>query len=747
MASLDDLKKTFFDECDEAMQQIEAGLTDIRSGQGSDETINAVFRGVHSVKGGAGIFGFDQLVGFAHVFETVLDNLRNGKLTATEETLDVLLSSSDVLSDLVAMSRAGETAAAGFGGECRAALEQIIEHGDAGGGGDAGDDEPAPADFDGIDFVPVSVDLDELAVEAAGDGKRSFAITFRPKPEMLKKANEPLYVLRELRKLGELDLVAHTDLLPPLAEIVAEYPYIWWTATLRTEATRAQIDEVFEFVVADCELEIVETAPVSAEAIEPAAGMAGLEPPVIDAPSVVPSQQDAMAPTNPVAKSGLAAASPEPSETGGRASPAKAAATTTRIELERIDRVVNMVGELVISQAMLGQIVQDLPEATSGRLIQILEEVVHHTRELKDSVMSMRAQPVGSVFQRMPRLVRELATKTHKKVRLEMAGETTEVDRSIIERLGDPLTHIIRNSVDHGIETPAVRVAAGKHEEGVVRLSAEHRGGRIVIEIKDDGAGINSERVLKIAKEKGLVGPDVQLSEDEIGNLIMLPGFSTAETVSDISGRGVGMDVVRSNIQDLGGRISLKSVRGRGMTIQLALPLTLAVMDGMVIKVGDQTYVMPLSAIVECLRPSQSEISNLVGTDGMLQLRGEFVPIVMLGGLLDIGSNANASGERVVIITDAGEGTRFGLVVDELLGHQQVVIKSIEESYGSVPGIAAATILGNGRVAFILDVEKLSEMAVNSAVGNAMSSNVGHQFAAGQANNVKVAKSAQPALT
>ncbi|MCF8476572.1 MAG: chemotaxis protein CheA, partial [Pseudolabrys sp.] len=422
------------------------------------------------------------------------------------------------------------------------------------------------------------------------------------------------------------------------------------------------------------------------------------------------------------------------------APPAKAAATTTRIELERIDRVVNMVGELVISQAMLGQIVQDLPEAISGRLTQILEEVVHHTRELKDSVMSMRAQPVGSVFQRMPRLVREVAGKTHKKVRLEMVGETTEVDRSIIERLGDPLTHIIRNSVDHGVETPAERIAAGKPEEGVIRLSAEHRGGRIVIEVKDDGAGINSERVLKIAKDKGLVGQDVQLTEDEIGNLIMLPGFSTAETVSDISGRGVGMDVVRSNIQDLGGRISLKSVRGRGMTIQLALPLTLAVMDGMVIKVGHQTYVMPLSAIVECLRPNQSEVNNLIGTQGMLQLRGEFVPIVQLGSLLDIGANANTSGERVVIITDAGEGSRFGLVVDELLGHQQVVIKSIEDSYGAVPGIAAATILGNGRVAFILDVEKLSDMAAQPPVEHVMSSIA---VAANSTSN----KVATPALT
>jgi two-component system chemotaxis sensor kinase CheA len=717
MASLDDLKKTFFDECDEAMQQIELGLTDIRSGQSNDETINAVFRGVHSVKGGAGIFGFEQLVGFAHVFETVLDGLRNGSLTATEENLDVLLTASDVLTDLVSMSRSGQAAAPGFGGECRAALELIIEQG--GGGGDG--DGPAPAEFDGLDFVPVCVDMDaaedapvDVAAQA-GDGFSTFTITFKPKPEMLKKANEPLYILRELRKLGELDLVCETGLLPALSDMEADYPYLWWEGTLRTAATRAQIDEVFEFVVGDCDLEIVDMTPApSAPQIPVAsAAMPDAALPVVDAAPLAPAAPE------PVAKPVAAPLAAEPAE-GGAAGRTKPAATTTRIELERIDRVVNMVGELVISQAMLGQIVQDMPEGVAGRLTQILEEVVHHTRELKDSVMSMRAQPVGSVFQRMPRLVRELATKTHKKVRLEMAGETTEVDRSIIERLGDPLTHIIRNSVDHGIETPAVRAAAGKNEEGVVRLSAEHRGGRIVIEIRDDGAGINSERVLKIAKEKGLVGPDVSLSEDEIGNLIMLPGFSTAETVSDISGRGVGMDVVRSNIQDLGGRISLKSVRGRGMTITLALPLTLAVMDGMVIKVGQQTYVMPLSAIVECLRPQANEISNLIGTHGMLQLRGEFVPIVMLGDLLDIGSSSSVSGERVVIITDAGEGSRFGLVVDELLGHQQVVIKSIEESYGAVPGIAAATILGNGRVAFILDVEKLSDMAVNSPIGNAI---------------------------
>jgi two-component system, chemotaxis family, sensor kinase CheA len=722
MASLDQLKQTFFEECDEALQQLEAGLTEIREGHSTDETINAVFRGVHSVKGGAGIFGFEALVGFAHVFETVLDGLRRGSLTATPETLDVLLSASDVLSDLVQMSRAGEAIVAGYGAECRAALEHIIDGDKAGADAAAEDDNtPAPADFDGIDFTPVRVGED-FPSDVVVDAVRTFAITFRPKHEMLKKANEPLYILRNLRKLGTLDLIAHTDDLPALADLEPDFPYVWWTGTLQTSATRAQIDEVFEFVVDDCDLEIIETdaAPNAGGLPEDAGAPAFAMPePTVVAPPLAPDVHPEVHRDVRVDKAPTAAAASEAGETvaATRSPSAKPAATTTRIELERIDRVVNMVGELVIAQAMLGQIVQDLPEGTSGRLSQILEEVIHHTRELKDSVMSMRAQPVGSVFQRMPRLVRELSAKTSKKVRLEMVGETTEVDRSIIERLGDPLTHIIRNSVDHGIESPADRLAAGKSEEGTIRLSAEHRGGRIVIEVKDDGAGINSDRVLKKAREKGLVGADAELSEDEISNLIMLPGFSTAEAVSDISGRGVGMDVVRSNIQDIGGRISLKSERGRGMTIQLALPLTLAVMDGMVIKTGQQTYVMPLSTIVECLRPGRSDVSNLIGTRGMLQLRGEFVPLVHLGDLLEIGSTAGDSGESVVIITDAGEGSRFGLVVDELCGHQQVVIKSIEESYGSVPGIAAATILGNGRVAFILDVEKLSDLAGSSPVG------------------------------
>ena len=735
MASFDQLKQTFFDECAEGMQLIEQGLSDMREGLGSDDTVNAVFRAVHSVKGGAGIFGFEALVGFAHVFETTLDAVRRGDLTASTEVIDVMLASSDVLSDLVQISRAGDAIPAGFGDDCRASLEGLL-------GKDSSGEEEAPADFDGLDFVPVRIDGDDAGSDEMSDFdgidftpvmadlaseasvSRTFEIAFSPNADMLKNGSDPLLVIRQLRQLGELELSADCERLPDLTSLRPEIAYLSWSGTLRTDATREQLGDIFDFV-GDCEIAITEIGAVAAEpvaAVGPAEPLPVLEvaPPM--APSAAPVQAvQPVAPVAPVPQAAMPTA-PVPAPSSGAAAPAerparaaKPAATTTRIELEKIDRVVNMVGELVIAQAMLGQIVHDLPEGVSDRLSQILDEVVHHTRELKDGLMSMRAQAVGTVFQRMPRLVRETAQKVGKKIRLELSGETTEVDRSIIERLTDPLTHIIRNSVDHGIELPEVRIAAGKNEEGLIRLSADHRGGRIVIEVSDDGGGINTEKVLQKAREKGLVSADAALSDDEINNLIMMPGFSTADVVSDISGRGVGMDVVKTNIQEIGGRLSMQSVRGKGTTIQFSLPLTLAVMDGMVIKVGRETYVMPMSMIVECLRPPRSSINNLVGTRGMLQLRGDLVPLVYLGDLLHIGSSADLSGECVVIITDAGDGTRLGLVADELCGHQQVVVKSIEESYGPVPGVAAATILGNGSVALILDVEKLSDLAVETS--------------------------------
>lgn len=706
MSSWDDLKATYFDECAELLQDLEGGLGSIRDGTSDDETIHAVFRAVHSIKGGAGAFGFETLVEFAHVFETVLDAMRRGDLEATEPVVETLLSANDVLADLVSMAQSDQQVPADLGAETRRALERLIG---AEGGGE-GDDEPI-ADFEGIDFMPVMAgDADEQ-----GGGERTYLIRFRPNPDLFRNAHEPLPLLRELGRLGQLTLEADVSALPSLAEIEPDRSYLAWSAALRSAAPQSEIEEIFDFVRADSELEITEDgAPQPAVDIDisdliAATADAGSE----EAPAAPGEPAEAGAPRTASAKG--------PGRRDGEAAPAKSTApkpsASIRVDLNRIDRVVNMVGELVIAQAMLGQVVQELPEDASVRLSQILDEVLHHTRELKDSVMSIRAQPVRSVFQRMPRLVREVSGKTGKKVHLEMIGEATEVDKTIIERLSDPLTHILRNSIDHGIEAPADRAAAGKPETGTIHLSADHRGGRIVIEISDDGAGINRDRVFKKACEKGLVAPDSSLSDDEINNLIFMPGFSTAEIVSDVSGRGVGMDVVRSNIQDLGGRITVRSQPGQGTSIQLALPLTLAVMDGMVVKGGGETYVIPISTVVECLRPRREALASLAGRGAALQLRGQIVPLVHIRDLLGVALGEERKEENVVLITDVGDGVRVGIAVDELLGQQQVVIKSIEENFHTVPGIAAATILGNGEVAFILDIEQLINLVAERGQG------------------------------
>jgi two-component system chemotaxis sensor kinase CheA len=706
MSGFEQLKITFFEECNELLQSLEGGLADIREGTTTEDTVHAIFRAVHSIKGGAGVFGFSELIGFAHVFETVMDEVRKGNLSTSADVVDVLLRANDTLADLVDMARKGDAVAPGYGGDVRHALDALL----SGGGESAKGGTPAAAaakdETEEFSFVVVKADDFDGVPQA--DQTRIYSIAFKPKPDTFKKNIDPGFLLNVLRSMGKLDLVADTAGIPPLSELKHDSFHMSWTGTLETTSPSAEIESIFAPVAADCEFTLTDLTPGAVAA------------PAAEAASVAPAPMPAAAPA-PVAVA-APAAPPPPQEAAppAQAAPAngkeprgaaakQVSSVTIRVELEKIDRVVNMVGELVIAQAMLHQVVDELPEHTSARVSNILSDLVRHTRGLKDSVMAIRAQPVSSVFQRMPRLVRELSAKTGKKVQIEMVGETTEVDKTIIERLSDPLTHIIRNSIDHGIETPADRAAKGKHEEGTIRMSAEQRGGRIVIEISDDGGGINCERVLKKAREKGLVDPNAVLTDDEICNLIFLPGFSTAETISDISGRGVGMDVVRRNIQDLGGRTTIKSEFGRGTVIQLALPLTLAVMDGLVVEVGHQTYVLPIPNIVECLRPGQDEIHRVIGAAGALNLRGDIVPLIHLADVLGVDQSAERK-NGVVIITESSDGTRMGLIVDELLGHQQVVIKSIEENCGTVQGIAGATILGDGHVAFILDVEMLSGM-------------------------------------
>ncbi len=680
MTTIDDLRQTFFEESAEGLDAIDVGLNDFNESS-SEETVNAVFRAIHSIKGGAGVFGFGSLVDFAHVFETVLDQLRHGKLAVAPHVVEVLQKANDTLSDLVAMARNGEAPPANFDTDSRAGLTQLIGGGDQDGGEEAG-----AADLDDIDFQPV------LAADTAAEPQR-FALTYRA--TQAQYDNRFAAVVKALRAAGQVLLRVDTDAVPRLDECDPQQAYIVCTGTIDSELALNEIREIVAAIDASESWSVSDAADVPSP--ETPSGRSDSLPAGDSAPSA--------------AEAAPARQRPEPAEPRETTHAKPSATTSIRVDLEKVDRVVNMVGELVISQTMLGQMFQNLQGDADGRLAQVMEDVFLHTRELKNSVMAMRAQPVRSVFQRMSRLVRELSVKTGKRVRLETFGEGTEVDKTVIERLSDPLTHIIRNSMDHGIEIPERRRALGKSEEGTITLLADQRSSRIIIEISDDGAGIDPERVIKKARDKGLIPMEGHLSEEEINNLIFLPGFSTASGVSEISGRGVGMDVVRRNVQDLGGRITLKSTTGKGMTIQLALPLTLAVMDGMIVKVATETYVMPISSIVECIRPSVSEYHSLLGTRAALRLRGAVVPIVYLAELFELAGGSETTDESTVIIIETSEGVRLGIVVDQLCGHQQVVIKSLEENYGAVPGIAGATILGDGHVAFILDAERLGEFA------------------------------------
>ncbi|HEX2593834.1 MAG TPA: chemotaxis protein CheA [Rhizomicrobium sp.] len=668
MDPMETIKQTYFQECDELLLAMEEGLIAIENGNDDNEVVNAVFRAVHSIKGGGGAFSFDKLVAFAHVFETVLDLLRSGKLAARADVVKVLLRASDTLADHVSAARSGTDIAAQADADVKAELNALC--------GEDGSGEADVVDFD-LDFTPTAIVIDDTPQPTG------WTIRFTPHTALFAKANEPANLFRELATLGELTAEVDLTRIPALDAIDPEQAYIGWTVTLVGDVGRDKVEEVFDFVTGDCELIIEPIAAV--EEIPP---IALFEP--ISEPISVPQE-----------------VLPPPAAAGKRenGSGETAMKQTIRVDLDKVDRLVNLVGELVITQAMLSQRVSECRIPRTSPIGNGLVELEHLLRELQESVMAIRTQPVKSVFQRMPRLVRELANQTNKQVHLVVEGEGTEVDKTVIERLGEPLTHMIRNAIDHGLETTEERVQAGKPPEGCVTLSAEHRGGRIVIEVSDDGRGINRSRVKEKAIERGLISSNAALSDEEIDNLIFLPGFSTASQVSNISGRGVGMDVVRRNIVDLGGRIVIGSTPGKGSRFSLTLPLTLAVLDGMVVAVGDQTFVLPLTHIVESLKARPSDIHPFQSRQ-LLNVRGSFVPLVNTAELLGVDGGAPPSDGVVILVESQGSG-RLALSVDAIIGQHQVVIKSVESNYQHIEGIAAATILGDGRVALILDVDGL----------------------------------------
>ncbi|MFL7902405.1 chemotaxis protein CheA [Azospirillum argentinense] len=718
MEDLSRFKQTYFDESAELLEVAESGLLRLTPGEVDSDEVNAIFRAVHSIKGGGGAFGFTELVAFAHEFETVMDGVRNNTVPVTTELVDTLIRANDLLGQMLAYAREGDPAPAGTTDGTVAALRRHLSGGtpqvQAPAAAPAA---PAPAP------APVYADDEDDEAGLFGDamaaiaaaraeedpvpsGKLRWTIVFRPRSDLLMSGNEPAFMLRALRRLGDATVECHTDALPNLQDLEAELLHLSWTVTLIADADvdLDKINDVFEFVADDCDIRI------TAEAPPPAAEAA---PPVTDPVPVVAAAPSAVAVAIPEAPKveppKAEAARPRPN--GGGAEHAGLTSHTIRVDLDKIDRLVNMVGEMVITQAMIAEHVRELPPGEFQELLEGLEQLAQHTRELRESVMSIRAQPVSSVFSRMPRLVRECAATTGKEVQLVTSGETTEVDKTVVENLVDPLTHMIRNSIDHGLEGPEERERVGKPRAGTVHLSAQHRSGRIVIEITDDGRGINRPKVLSKAIEKGLVQPGATLSDEEIDNLIFLPGFSTADQVSNLSGRGVGMDVVRRNITSLGGRIGVYSTPGEGSRFVLSLPLTLAVLDGMVISVGEERFVLPLTNIVESLRPKAADLHGLVGKCDVMMARGEYVRLVYLHQLFGIPGAVADPTRALVVLVETEDGSRLGLVVDEVLGQQQVVIKSLEANFRRLDGVAAATILGDGRVALILDVAGLREMS------------------------------------
>ncbi len=690
MAGLDELRITFFEECSDLLVRLSDGLRMLSSDLDSTdvETVHAVFRAVHSIKGGAAAFALDDVVGFAHQFETVLDELRSGRMTADAAAMDTFLRAGDILADLVANARDGSPVSAERAAAVATELELLASS------VEADDEEP-------FEFVPLALSFDPLPSDQPAEPETTgYCITFRPSAALYASGNEPAPLIRAVSELGTAEVCADLGKVRPLADLDLSEPQLGWQIALNTAAMPEEISRVFEFVEDIADISIVPDG-MSQGVPEADPVQKPFEPP--SAPAEMPADtplQARLAGTNPDAGDKVVRL----------VTPA-----TIRVSLDRVDKLINLIGELVIMEASLSDAISGIGIDASNEAATGLDRMRQLAGEIQEVVMAIRAQPLRSVFQRMERIVREANEATGKKSRLVMIGEDTEVDKTIIERLVDPLTHMIRNSVDHGLEDPSRRIAAGKPEEGTITLSAAHRSGRVMIEVSDDGGGINRPKIKEIAESKGLISPNAILSQAEIDNLLFMPGFSSKSEVSELSGRGVGLDVVRREIQALGGRVSITSIEGAGTTFAIALPLTLAVLEGMLLKFGPHTMVMPISAIVETLVAERSTVHVIGSKARVVVNRGALVPLIDLNDVFGtgcdsaIGDSANCTGVFIIVETEGGQ--RAALAVDEILDQRQVVIKNLEDNYRSVPGISAATILGNGQVALIIDPEEVVRAA------------------------------------
>ncbi|QJW98240.1 chemotaxis protein CheA [Frigoriglobus tundricola] len=698
---MNQFRAVFFSEAAEHLDAIESGLLRLEANPADRDVLDAVFRGAHTIKGAGGTFGFPEIARFTHGMENLLDRARDGTVALTRTVINVLLRATDVLGGLIESAQTGAAPPPAT----NAVLDELQAAVGAGAAAAAGAAEPPP-----------------VAAAAPAEPRR-YRVTFAPGRDVFRCGADPINLLRDLAELGPLgDVAADVSALPALGDLDPDTCYLGWSTELTTTRTAAAVRDVFCFLPEDGRVSVDEI------------GAAG-PPASAIAPEPLPPAAAPPAPPAPAASAAVPAApAPAPGESTypgvERRAPDR---SSIRVPVEKVDRLVNLIEELIVSQSMLNQLVGRLsPEAMSwlweaasapdaphelmesvvglDRHLRSLCEVTtssdRNLRELQERVMAVRMVPIGTITGRFPRLVRELSGTLGKKIRFEIAGEDTELDKQVIERVGDPLMHLIRNSADHGLESPAERAAAGKPEEGVIRLTAAQRGDSVLVEVSDDGRGLDLARIRAKAVARGVIAPTDTLTDDEVRELIFRPGFSTAEAVTDVSGRGVGMDVVKSNIAALNGSVAVASEPGRGTRVRIKLPLTMAILDGLCLGIGEDVYVVPLLNVVESLRPRPAEVKSVLGRGTVVMVRGEPVPLWSLAALVDRPAAITDPAAGLVVIVE-GDGKRYGLLVDELIGQSQVVIKTLEANYRRVDGIVGATILGDGRVGMILNVHGL----------------------------------------
>ncbi|MBU2899281.1 chemotaxis protein CheA [Vibrio hepatarius] len=670
---MEQLRKMFYEECRENLEVLEDVLLNLDINNVEEESINTIFRAAHSIKGGAATFNLLDISEFTHSVEAYLDLVRNQQRELTASTVDLLLKSGDCIHAMLEGHEQGSDVDIELKNQVSAQLHSLL--------GELVDEPIEP---------PPVLSSQTTASSLIQTGQSDWQVKFEPHPEMFFSGNDPLRILRELKDLHtSCVIIADTKSLPELDLIEAELCYLNWTVKLSGDVTEEAIREIFEWVEDECDL-YIDRVPTSQKVTTSTEGIQySSESAKLNNQPSISSPAKSEPKTNKAAKS-------------------ESSVSSIRVDIDKVDSLINLVGELVITQSMLTEIGNDFTIDKIEKLKVGLAQLLQNSKDLQENVLNIRMLPMSFAFSRFPRLVRDLSSRLDKQVDLQIQGEQTELDKTVLERIVDPLVHLVRNGIDHGIEQPDTRLERGKPAQGVIKLNAFHQGGSIVIEIKDDGAGLDCEKLWNKATEKGVLAAEVRredMNDKQIMNLIFAPGFSTAEEVSDISGRGVGMDVVKRNIEELGGHIEVESKLGVGSSFTISLPLTLAILDGQLVKVGGEVYIIPLLTIVESIQIDTSCIKLASGGIELYRLRDENIPILRLQEELEMGRSGSLDA-RILCFVEAA-GNRVGLLIDELLDQQQVVIKSLESNYNKVAGISGATILGDGSVSLIIDVQGL----------------------------------------